>query len=672
MLMSTTYRLFLIAVTATIICFQSCVPNNKSVETNIQISYSDPEIQKIADLQDKQDMAGLYAYFNHENPTYRYLAVTAFSSIKNSLSGDSLMRMLQDPVMQVRAAAAYALGQNGSSTVTDRLIASFRGKDTLDINNLYNANILEAVGKTGALPDLKALSTVKTYRATDTLLLQGQTKAIYRMALRGVTTEEGTARMVEVVSNTSIAQEARLYAANYLARVKNISLGRYYSQLQDLLKKDQDPNIRMAIATSMGNNKDSLFLQPLKSAIHNERDFRVKCNIIRSLGNYPYFDIRDVLLPELKNDNIHIASLAADVFQKNGFVEDVPLYASYDTMPLPWQVKAPMNGAVLAHTALYYTVSKNAFSERILKNLKEADSPYAKAAYARALSKDPFNYALINQQFKQEKSTIVKIAFLEGLGDILKNPQFFKAFGNNYGRVKAEILSILVEAVNSGDVGQMATAAEILKTPKMAWKEWLKDLSFLKEAQSALKLPQDIETYNILGECIALLSDTKYEPKRAEYNHPINWNLLSTVTDSSIAAVKTTQGVIRIQLLKNTAPGSVANFVELMNNKYYNGKVFHRVVPNFVIQTGCSRGDGYGSEPFTIRSELPQIYYNKEGYVGMASAGNHTESTQWFITMSPTPHLDGNYTIFGKVVEGMDVVYKIQQGDKINEIIFIK
>jgi cyclophilin family peptidyl-prolyl cis-trans isomerase len=92
--------------------------------------------------------------------------------------------------------------------------------------------------------------------------------------------------------------------------------------------------------------------------------------------------------------------------------------------------------------------------------------------------------------------------------------------------------------------------------------------------------------------------------------------------------------------------------------------VVHRVVPNFVIQDGCPRGDGVGGPAFTIGSELGPLYY-EEGSVGMASAGKDTEGSQWFITHSPTPHLDGRYTIFAKVVEGMDVVHKIEIGDKI-------
>jgi cyclophilin family peptidyl-prolyl cis-trans isomerase len=112
------------------------------------------------------------------------------------------------------------------------------------------------------------------------------------------------------------------------------------------------------------------------------------------------------------------------------------------------------------------------------------------------------------------------------------------------------------------------------------------------------------------------------------------------------------------------APGSVANFITLALNKYFDDKYFHRVVPNFVVQGGCPRGDGWGSEDYSIRSEfLPHRY--KTGSIGMASAGKDTEGTQWFITHSPTPHLEGRYTIFAAVEEGMDIVHKIEVGDRI-------
>ena len=136
--------------------------------------------------------------------------------------------------------------------------------------------------------------------------------------------------------------------------------------------------------------------------------------------------------------------------------------------------------------------------------------------------------------------------------------------------------------------------------------------------------------------------------------------------------ILTDRGNIELKLYPNEAAGTVANFAKLVDLDFYDGKVFHRVVPNFVVQTGCPRGDGYGSLDYTIRSEFSKISYDQGGYIGMASAGPDTESTQWFITHSPTPHLDGRYTIFGKVVSGMDVVHEIQQGDKITDIRIIR
>jgi cyclophilin family peptidyl-prolyl cis-trans isomerase len=650
----------------------SCVPDTGNQMTDIVISMSDPEIQKITDLKDKQDLKGLYDYFRNENPSYRYQAVIAFASIKKAEANDSLVAMLQDPVMQVRSAAAFAIGQSGDSKITDRLILSFRGKDTLNVNNIFNANVLEAVGKTGNISDLKSLATVRTYRSTDTLLLLGQARAIFRMALRNITCDEGTSRMVDLLYTASVPKEVKVLAAQYFGRAKDINLSLSKVRLTDIFTRERNPDIRMALATAFGKSKDIDFLPALKTAMIAETDYRVKCNVMRALGNFPYLEFRDIAFKNLKNDNLHIASTAAGVFMSNGFIEDVPEYMKYDTVTIPWQVRAKMNGAVLAHTALYFTKSKTVFSERIKKNLKDAESLYAKAAYVDALSKDPYNYMILTQIYAEEKNQLIKISAIEGIGNILKNPLFFRAFGNGFGRIKAEMLNTLANAITSGDVGQIAAASVILKEPSLQWKEWLKDLTFMKEALAKLKLPKEVEAYNELQSCISFLEGKEYKADRPAYNHPIDWALLQTVSDSSIAAIKTTQGLIRVKLYKKNAPGSVANFVHLINEKFYNGKAFHRVVPNFVIQTGCPRGDGYGSLDYSIRSELPQIYYNGEGYIGMASAGIDTEGTQWFITHSATPHLDGNYTIFGKVVEGMDVVHKIQQGDKINEIIFVK
>ncbi len=113
-----------------------------------------------------------------------------------------------------------------------------------------------------------------------------------------------------------------------------------------------------------------------------------------------------------------------------------------------------------------------------------------------------------------------------------------------------------------------------------------------------------------------------------------------------------------------SAPGSVSHFVELIQQGFYTNKYFHRIVPNFVVQGGCPRGDGMGSTPNTLRSEFTPHSY-ATGTVGLASSGRDTESCQWFVSLLPTPHLDGRYTIIGKVTSGMEVAQRLKVGDQI-------
>jgi cyclophilin family peptidyl-prolyl cis-trans isomerase len=144
--------------------------------------------------------------------------------------------------------------------------------------------------------------------------------------------------------------------------------------------------------------------------------------------------------------------------------------------------------------------------------------------------------------------------------------------------------------------------------------------------------------------------------------------MLDDLAEDRLVTINTNRGAITLEMLPEFAPGTVANFIALVRQGFYQDKAIHRVVPNFVLQGGCPRGDGYGSLDYTIRSELPPLYYDEAGYVGMASAGNHTECTQFFITHSPTPHLDGEYTIFARVTDGLEVVHQTQVGDRIKNI----
>jgi peptidyl-prolyl cis-trans isomerase B (cyclophilin B) len=133
------------------------------------------------------------------------------------------------------------------------------------------------------------------------------------------------------------------------------------------------------------------------------------------------------------------------------------------------------------------------------------------------------------------------------------------------------------------------------------------------------------------------------------------------------ALIKTDKGDIVLELFENDAPNTVANFVKLIKKGYYDGLKFHRVIPNFMIQGGCPVGNGTGGPGYTIKCEInPRKHLT--GTLSMAHAGKDTGGSQFFITHSPQPHLDGVHTVFGQVIEGMDVVNAIRQGDVMKQV----
>jgi cyclophilin family peptidyl-prolyl cis-trans isomerase len=136
---------------------------------------------------------------------------------------------------------------------------------------------------------------------------------------------------------------------------------------------------------------------------------------------------------------------------------------------------------------------------------------------------------------------------------------------------------------------------------------------------------------------------------------------------SPMAYIDTEKGLIQIELAVLDAPRTVANFISLARRNFLGATPFHRVVPDFVAQDGDPRGDGEGGPGYTIRDEINQRPYLR-GTVGMALDWEDTGGSQFFITHSPQPHLDARYTVFGRVVQGMDVVDRLQQWDQIRTV----
>ena len=137
---------------------------------------------------------------------------------------------------------------------------------------------------------------------------------------------------------------------------------------------------------------------------------------------------------------------------------------------------------------------------------------------------------------------------------------------------------------------------------------------------------------------------------------------------SLTATFDTDRGAIKVELLADKAPLTVANFVNLAKRGFYDGLKFHRVIPDFMIQGGCPEGSGRGGPGYRFEDETGNGVAHERGSLSMANAGPNTNGSQFFITHVKTDWLDGRHTVFGKVVEGLDVVDAVAQGDKINSV----
>jgi peptidyl-prolyl cis-trans isomerase B (cyclophilin B) len=146
-----------------------------------------------------------------------------------------------------------------------------------------------------------------------------------------------------------------------------------------------------------------------------------------------------------------------------------------------------------------------------------------------------------------------------------------------------------------------------------------------------------------------------------------------TANQNRTAVIETDKGTIKFVLHEDLAPITTANFIELADRNFYDSLKFHRVEPGFVIQGGCPQGTGTGGSGKNIQLEVsPNLKHGDAGAVAMARANDpNSASSQFYITLAPTPFLDGNYAVFGRVTEGMDAVRAIRAGDLMNRVYVI-
>lgn len=626
-------------IIAALLC--SCRPSQKSYVNK----FADTTILKIYDLQDRRKADSLYQFFSSADERHRAEAVLALASIQDSLGITALGKMLRDNSSTVRASAAFAIGQLKSSSGKRLLVEALQHEKDGSVRD----ELIESYGKITTRWDLSPATK-------DSLLTERYSWSMYRAGLRGLANTHLDS-LAAFILTSSHKPDLRLGAAHYFSRTS-----KGFEKLQGVIINsavaDSSAEVRMASTLALRKIASDSSLNAIRQLLKRDKDYRVRVSAVRALQSFSFEKISHDLRGALEDTNINVSIAASELMisaiDKNSWKEILPLCRKAINI----RVRANLYAGVIAAS------DNKEVAEEVSRAFRETSDSYGKAALLGALSHSVMSFGFISEQLSSEVPVIKSSA-----ANALVNINRLKNFDVS---LKEKFADIYRKGIGGGDPAVIAVISSALADSTLSYREVIKDITFLHDAREQLSLPEHIETIVPLDAAIAYLKGQRNDtPAGNSFNHPIDWDLVKTIPVNQTATISTTKGNIIVRLFVEEAPGSVGNFFSLVNAHYFDGKFFHRVVPNFVVQAGCKRGDGYGSEDYSIRSEFSRRRY-ATGSLGMASAGKDTEGTQWFITHSPTPHLDGPYSIFGEVTEGIDVVHSLEVGDRILKIDLIK
>ena len=673
-----------------------------SASTGPANKYQDASMRQIGTAQDERNTAALLPWLSNGNPIYRREAALALASVQAPAAVPALLPLLRDREPSVRRAAAYALGQTGDSTAVD----SLRVRVLQENDDVVRRYVHEALGRTVTRRTLPELWRVEILN--DTARAAALAWGLSRAALRGFTSPESIRRTVLLLNEPKMPNRGRLAAVVGLSRTRGLDADLQRLAETTLLRvaqKDRSYAVRAAAASTLGRiaaladkapvpvpvttteaapvalASPAAVLPPATSPsatspaallarlATKDSDYRVRLSAIRALpfGAEAYSASRAAVFEALRRDRAAVALTAAEWLLAHARGEAGPSLAALadGNKQASVRVRAALLRAAVRHAS---PAARPSLVETIEKRYPVAGSVYEKGFLLEALSEDPAAFDFVRgEAFATGQSPVVGGYALAALLTMRRLADFPAAR-------QVDFAAAVRQGLASGDVAQLGTAAEALADAKLYPEAQPADLAALRAAQAKLQLPTEIEAWQGLQGAIDKLTKAPKptpSPLATAAQHPIDWAVLQAVPLGQQVRLRTSKGIILLELKPNEAPGAVASFVTLLNQHFYDKLYFHRVVPNFVAQGGDPRGDGNGSAPYNLRSEFGDLHY-EEGSVGLASAGKDTESCQFFITHTPTPHLDGRYPIFAQVVGGMDVVHKLDIGDQILGVELVK
>lgn len=663
------------------------------------------------------------------NANVRERAALAAGRIGSEAAIELLTALLEkDPNENVRQMAAFALGEIESAKAAQPILkvlqnnresSAIRARAVEAAGKITQTNVKDAQTKdlSEAILDVLEAEHVKTNPHRETVLL-GLTAA-----LRAKPAE---ADPVVAKFLTDKDERIRADALNTLARLraKNENTN---AKMRALLLSDESATVRANAARALGAAEDKTALNLLIEAAATDDDSRVRVSAIRSLAALKDKTAAVLLLargekllaayktakvknanPAEKNEMLEIAATLGRLLQNSNNNNASKLINDFGRLD---DFMSPEISIALARVAptLFINLLKNndqlifkkhnlgfllqglaelsnSDDREIQKNAAELMLTALMFAPTREAGKpspdllrslnsfSKINQAGIQQSIKdilittlEENDPFVRATAAELLSEYPINKEFvdklnrafIKSFGidNHENDAQLAILSALVklnknEAVNS--LKAALDAPDFLVRRHAA--QLIKQNDLTKEFPNVDAKVGTVKPHNLAsGTKLGQILNTEADYQRA----------ISRKNGQTKAIVTTEKGAFTIKLFPEDAPLAVDNFIKLAKSNYFNNVAVHRVVPNFVMQDGDPRGDGNGSPGWQIRCEVNQIPYER-GAVGMALSGKDTGGSQWFVTHSPQPHLDGGYTVFGRVNEtDMKVVDNIARGDRI-------
>jgi HEAT repeat protein/cyclophilin family peptidyl-prolyl cis-trans isomerase len=594
----------------------------------------------------------------------------------------ALVELLNDQEVEVRRMAAFALGLAGSRAAVDRLVLSLADSDAG-----VRGRAAEALGRIG---DARAAPPVAR------LVVDALPKTIGRMTVRGDDPGDPDDTWAEL-------REA-LFA---LARLKDVPAAR------GALLDGPRPRFDWWAATWVAMRLESPELRPVLVAAIASDDPRSRSLAARGLGALEDASAVELLLPLVRDPDENVARAALRALAAIGDPRGTAAAAAMLSSP----------SDVVRHEslrALAVLPPDPALRQRLVGLAAERD-PWIRAAALAAIARtDRADFALVLSGMDADPVWWVRSSLattLGGLGDEMsigilhamlrdEDPRVLPAVlgGLRSARGK-DALDTLERYLANPDLGVRAAAAEEIAglgpvgatAPLLAaWRRGLADgpgeLEARVAAVKALGTQKDGAAHAALAEvagadparavralaasALGVLGQPSPDPGPQAVTRPSLDYREAMAPYAPRAGVPlftpraflhTRHGTIEIHLDVVEAPLTTASFVALARAGFYDGLVFHRVEPGFVVQGGCPRGDGNGGPGYSLRCEITRRPYGR-GAVGMALSGKDTGGSQFFITLSPQPHLDGGYTLFGQVVAGMDAVDRIRPGDVIERV----